>query len=144
MGISDKIEAFICELFKNEQKDYLELGRNELAEIFDCVPSQINYVLKTRFNTDHGYIVESRRGGGGYLRIYRITQSNRMDEIYELLNSPLSSKQCNVIIKNLYDYSIIPEETAKIMLAAISDKSIPAEENLIRTNVLKNMIYAIK
>ena len=144
MGISDKIEAFICELFKNEQKDYLELGRNELAEIFDCVPSQINYVLKTRFNTDHGYIVESRRGGGGYLRIYRITQSNRMDEIYELLNSPLSSKQCNVIIKNLYDYSIIPEETAKIMLAAISDKSIPAGENLIRTNVLKNMIYAIK
>lgn len=143
MGISDKIEAFICELFKNEQKDYLELGRNELAEIFDCVPSQINYVLNTRFNTDHGYIVESRRGGGGYLRIYRVTTKDRLDEIYELLKSPLTFKQCNVIIKNLYDYSLISEQTAKIMLAAVSDKSIPPEKDLIRTKVLKNMIYAI-
>lgn len=143
MGISDKIEAFICELFKNEQKDYLELGRNELAEIFDCVPSQINYVLNTRFNSDHGYIVESRRGGGGYLRIYKISATDRMEEIHELLNSPLTFKQCNIIIKNLYDYSVISENTAKIMLAAVSDKSIPPEKDLIRTKVLKNMIYAI-
>ena len=66
MGISDKIESFILELLK-EDDDWLEIGRNELASVFNCVPSQINYVISTRFNQDRGYIVESRRGGGGYL-----------------------------------------------------------------------------
>ena len=144
MGISDKIEAFICELFKNEQKDYLELGRNELAEIFNCVPSQINYVLNTRFNSSTGYIVESRRGGGGYLRIYKIRADDRLSEIYEILKSPLSYKECSKLIQSIYSYGIISESTANIMLSAVSDKSIPPELNLIRANVLKNMLYAIK
>ena len=64
MGMSDKIEAFINELLKDDTDEWLELKRNELASIFGCVPSQINYVISTRFNPDHGYIVESRRGGG--------------------------------------------------------------------------------
>ena len=71
MGISDRIEAFICELMK-EDDGWVELGRNELAGIFNCVPSQINYVMSTRFTPNRGYITESRRGGGGYLRIKRI------------------------------------------------------------------------
>ena len=68
MGMSDRIEAFILELLK-EDDEWLEIGRNELASVFNCVPSQINYVISTRFGPDRGYIVESRRGGGGYLRI---------------------------------------------------------------------------
>ena len=72
-GISDRIEGFIMELLKDEAPDtWLELRRNELASVFGCVPSQINYVISTRFSPDHGYIVESRRGGGGYLRIKRV------------------------------------------------------------------------
>ena len=65
MAMSDRIEAFITELLKEEMSDGIELGRNELASIFNCVPSQINYVISTRFNPEKGYIVESRRGGGG-------------------------------------------------------------------------------
>ena len=61
MGLSDRIEAFITELLKDED-DWLNLKRNELAEVFNCVPSQINYVISTRFNRDRGYVVESRRG----------------------------------------------------------------------------------
>ena len=72
MGISDKIEAFIMELLKEEENDWIELKRNELATVFNCVPSQINYVISTRFNANHGYVVESRRGGGGYLKIRRL------------------------------------------------------------------------
>ena len=72
MGMSDKIDAFINELLKDDTDEWLELKRNELASIFGCVPSQINYVISTRFNPEHGYIVVSRRGGGGYLRIKQV------------------------------------------------------------------------
>ena len=147
MGISDKIEAFIFELLKNEQKNYVELGRNELAQIFNCVPSQINYVLNTRFNIEHGYIVESKRGGNGYLRIYRINADDGFAEILMLLDEPQNYKTCANIIRRLFSGSLISETTAKIMLAAVSPESIPEisfEYNLLRSNILKNMIYQIR
>ncbi len=147
MGISDKIEAFIFELLKNEQKNYVELGRNELAQIFNCVPSQINYVLNTRFNTEHGYIVESKRGGSGYLRIYRINANDGFSEILMLLDEPQNYKACVNIIRRLFSGGLISENTAKIMLAAVSPESIPensSENNILRSNVLKNMIYALR
>ncbi len=140
MGISDRIEAFISELIKNEQREYLELGRNELAEIFNCVPSQINYVLNTRFNPEHGYIIKSKRGGGGYLRIYRIEANDMLLEIISSLNEPMSEKACTGIIKTLFTYNIVSKEGAEIMLSAISESVIPKNLNHIRSNVLKNMI----
>lgn len=144
LGVSDKIEAFICELLKAEQKDYLEFGRNELAELFNCVPSQINYVLNTRFNSASGYLVESKRGGSGYLRIYKLSKDSVFSDIYERLKAPLSYKECSDIIRALFSSGTISENTSMLMLSAVSDKSIPPENNLIRTNVLKNMIYSIK
>ena len=147
MGISDRIEAFISELFKNEQKNYIELGRNELAQIFNCVPSQINYVLNTRFNTNHGYIVESKRGGNGYLRIYRIDTSDSVFEILTLLDEPLDFKSCAIIIKRLFSYGIISETSANLMLAAVSESSLPANIKIadtLRSQILKNMIYSIE
>ena len=74
MRLSDTIEHFIKELMTQEEPE-VELRRNELAEYFSCAPSQINYVLATRFTPDNGYIIESRRGGGGYIRIVRIVRS---------------------------------------------------------------------
>lgn len=144
MGISDKIEAFISELIKNEQKEYLELGRNELAEIFNCVPSQINYVLNTRFNPEHGYIIKSKRGGGGYLRIYRINADDMILDIVSSLDIPQDSKTCFQIIKTLFTYDIVSAKDAEIMMAAISENSIPENLNHIRSKVLKNMIYTIR
>ena len=144
MGISDKIEAFISELIKNEQKEYLELGRNELAEIFNCVPSQINYVLNTRFNSEHGYIIKSKRGGGGYLRIYRINADDMLLDIISSLDKPMDEKSCIRIIKTLFTYDIVSAKDAEIMMAAVSENSIPESSNLIRSKVLKNMIYTIR
>lgn len=71
MGKSDKIEAFILELIKREEDEWTKIQRNELAQIFNCVPSQINYVISTRFSPERGYMVETRRGGGGYVLIRR-------------------------------------------------------------------------
>ena len=70
MGISDTIAEFINELLRDESST--EVQRAELASRFNCVPSQINYVISTRFSPERGYIVESRRGGGGYIRIIRV------------------------------------------------------------------------
>ena len=80
MGMSDRIEAFILELMRQEQQDWIKIQRNELAELFGCVPSQINYVISTRFSPDKGYIVESRRGGGGCVRIKKAEQDGALTE----------------------------------------------------------------
>ena len=144
MGISDRIEAFISELIKNEQKEYLELGRNELAEIFNCVPSQINYVLNTRFNPEHGYIIESKRGGGGYLRIYRINTDDRLLDIISSLDKPLDEKSCFRIIKTLFAYDIISAKESEFLASGVSENVIPENLNHIRSKVLKNMIYTIR
>ena len=75
MRLSDTIEQFIKDLMQQEQQAEIDLKRNELAEYFHCAPSQINYVLSTRFTPDHGYVTSSQRGGGGYIRIVRIVRS---------------------------------------------------------------------
>ena len=81
MRISDSIESFIKEML-GEDSPEVELKRNELAQYFGCAPSQINYVLATRFSPDQGYLTESRRGGGGYIRIVRVVQSESQPLTY--------------------------------------------------------------
>ena len=81
MRLSDTIEQFIKTMLVEETQE-IELKRNELAEYFNCAPSQINYVLSTRFTPDHGYIIESRRGGGGCIRIFRMKQSTGEQLLY--------------------------------------------------------------
>ena len=81
MRLSDTIESFIKELLSQNETE-VELKRNELAEYFGCAPSQINYVLATRFTPDHGYVIESRRGGGGYIRIMRVVKSGSQHLLY--------------------------------------------------------------
>ncbi len=148
MGISDKIEAFITELLKNEKSGCLELGRNELAQIFNCVPSQINYVIRTRFNDEHGYIVESKRGGGGYLRIRRIyTDNNSL--IFHIINSIDDNLELSTAIsitERLYTDGIIDFKTANIIKAAVSDNSLAipqSHKKQLRANIFKNMLYTL-
>ena len=90
MRLSDSIETFIKTLLAEDEPE-VELKRNELAEYFGCAPSQINYVLATRFSPDHGYLIESRRGGGGYIRIVCIVQSGAQQLMY-LINERIESQ----------------------------------------------------
>ena len=101
MRISDLIEDFIKDMLKTE--DELEIQRNELAEQFNCVPSQINYVISTRFKPSQGYYVESRRGGGGHITIKKIniTQSNYLMHIITSIGDNLTSKEVDIFISNL-------------------------------------------
>ena len=96
--LSDSIEDFIKALMEDEQdqQQAIELRRNELAEHFQCAPSQINYVLATRFTPDHGYVIESRRGGGGYIRIMRLASTSReelLQSLYQRIGMSISGKR---------------------------------------------------
>ncbi len=148
MGISDRIEAFITELLKEEAPDeWLELKRNELASVFGCVPSQINYVISTRFNTERGYIVESRRGGGGYLRIKRVCGDGEpvlqtIKSIGQSLDYPAARACADKLMRD----GLLSQNDAKLILSAVSDNSLTVaqpEKDKLRANILKNMLAAI-
>ena len=147
MGMSDRIESFILELLK-EDDEWLELGRNELASVFNCVPSQINYVISTRFNADRGYLVESKRGGGGYLRIKKLNYSgddlifNTLSKIGNSIDFPTTKSQ----LLYLMSAGVIDEKTNSLILSATCEKSIPStllQKDIIRANILKNMLITL-
>jgi len=146
--LSDIIEEFIKSLLQ-ESEGQLELQRNELADYFECAPSQINYVLATRFTLNHGYYIESRRGGGGYIRIVRL-DLDRNDYLHYLLTegigNKISEQKAVQIIDRMAEREYIANKTAYLLKAAVSDKAIGIPSNLkdnIRANILKSMITAI-
>lgn len=147
--LSDLIEAFIKELL-TEGEGNIELQRNLLANKFNCVPSQINYVIDTRFTNDKGYYVESKRGGGGHISIRRInlnTDSNYLMHIIMCIGDSISQQSAEIFINNFVDYDAITEREGKLMLAAVSDKvlgglGLPMRD-IIRASILKNMLAGI-
>ena len=126
MRISDLIEDFIKDMLKTE--DELEIQRNELAEHFNCVPSQINYVISTRFKPSQGYYVESRRGGGGHITIKKIH---------------VTSKEVDIFISNLLSDEIVTKKEAKLLKVATSDNvlNVPIDiKDNLRARIFKNML----
>ena len=142
MRLSDSIEQFIKELL-NEESTEVELKRNELAEYFGCAPSQINYVLATRFSPDHGYLTESRRGGGGYIRIQRL-----MYLVNERIGDSLTGEECIRLISQLKEQRIVTADEAALMASAISTRalSVPVPDSLknaMRAKMMKSMLMTI-
>lgn len=143
MRISDSIEGFIKSLF--DEDDFVEIQRNELAEYFNCVPSQINYVISTRFGPSQGYYVESKRGGGGYIKIKKIniTKSNYLMHIITNMGEKISSNEVDIFISNFMSYGIITEKEAKLLKVATSDNVLtisPDIKDKIRAKIFKNML----
>ena len=148
MRMSDLVARHILEMLE-EQDGNAEIRRNELASALGCVPSQINYVITSRFTPEQGYIVESRRGGGGYIRITRADfdiNSLKM-HLVNSIGQSLEEGVCRAHIKNLYEREIIDEKTAKIMLSALCGnayRDIPKEYgDTVRASIFKQMILNI-
>ena len=145
MKISDSIENFIRELF--DEDNSIELKRNELAMYFNCVPSQINYVISTRFTAERGYIVESRRGGGGHIRITKIKMS-RNEALRHVINSvgdTLDAMAAEGIINTLYVNEAISADSAKLIMIACSNNALspisdPVLKNKVRASIFKNLL----
>lgn len=148
MGISDLIASFIRDSL-NDADGVLELRRGDLAERFHCVPSQINYVMTTRFSPENGYIVESRRGGGGYIRITRV-QADRSTFLMSAINSigeSIDPQSASAITRNLADAGAISREAAGLMLSALGDaalRSVPcAQRGAARADLMRQMLIRV-
>ena len=146
--LSDMIEGFIKRLLE-ESHGKLDLQRNEMAVYFKCAPSQINYVLTTRFSLDRGYFIESRRGGGGYIRITRIDIVEN-DHILRLINErigdEISQRTAEAIIERMLDGDVIGERESMIMKSAMQDQNAGIPYNLrdsLRAALLKSMLGGI-
>lgn len=145
MRISDEVARYLLELLEESHGD-IQIQRNELANNIGCVPSQINYVITSRFTPEHGYIVESRRGGGGYIRITRIKteKSTAIMNIINSIGSKLDAISAEMIIDSLVQRGIISENSSKLMLSAVSDRvysDVPVNLRCtLRASVLKNML----
>lgn len=146
-NLCDIIEEFIKRSFK-EAEDIIEIQRNEMANMFQCAPSQINYVLTTRFTLEKGYFIESRRGGGGYIRIkkLRIMEDEILQDIIEYIGDSISSSEARDIIERLLDEDIITERESYILTAIVNRHSIPVDASIrdeVRAKLLKASITAI-
>ncbi|MBQ9279518.1 MAG: CtsR family transcriptional regulator [Clostridia bacterium] len=144
MRLSELIEEYIKSMMADSD-EFVEFGRNELAEYFHCVPSQINYVISTRFSPERGYYVESRRGGGGNVKIKRIdiTKDTYIMHLVNSLDKSLSQQEAEIMIHNMIDYQVIDEKTGKLLKVATNDKvlGLPKEyRDDVRTRIFKNMI----
>ncbi|MGG0657166.1 CtsR family transcriptional regulator [Rummeliibacillus pycnus] len=149
-NISDIIEGYLKEVIELGGKGHIEIKRSEIADKFQCVPSQINYVINTRFTAERGYLVESKRGGGGYIRILRIKASSEaelIDEILQQVGNSISQTMAQDYIFRLIDEDVITRREAKMMIAAL-DRSVlcinlPARDEL-RARILHAMLLAFK
>lgn len=147
MNISDIIEAFINERI-NGKGGHAEIRRNELAEHLGCVPSQINYVISTRFTNERGYTVESRRGGGGYISIKKVIYpaDNTIMHVVNSIGSSIDFASAKAIITSLYEYDVITRREAEIMISVLGDRvlTLPkGERELFRARLMKNMLMQL-
>ncbi len=145
MRISDLITEEIIRMLDESGDNIAEIQRNELAALMGCVPSQINYVLSSRFTPEHGYIIESRRGGGGYIKIKRV-RLNRSSAIMHIINSVgdrIDAMSSRILIENCLQTGVIDEPTAKIFKAIVGEpalKALPPEyRDIMRASLLKQV-----
>lgn len=145
--ISDIIEEFILSQLTDGE---INLSRNELANFFNCAPSQINYVITTRFTPIRGYDVESKRGGGGYIKIVKFSNTDKNEHINNLLNNYVGNKidfnNTVMILDNLLSSKIITREVYRVLYVALSNKSLSSpinNEDYVRAKILTNVLREI-
>ena len=148
MRMSEVIEEFIKDLFE-EDKQLIEIQRNELAEHFNCVPSQINYVISTRFKPSQGYYVESKRGGGGHITIKKVsnTKSEYFMHIIKNIGDEMTANDVDILISDFLTYQLITKEQAKLLKVATSDNVLIITKDIkdkVRAKIFKNMLLNIE
>lgn len=152
-NISDIIEAYLKKILADSEQ--IEIRRSEIAKLFNCVPSQINYVINTRFTEQRGYVVNSKRGGGGYIRIVKVQFLDDREFLEALINSidqQISQSDTLAVIQKLYDEEIISQKEGNLILAATSPQTLvlndkQGEDRLraqILVAVLERLRYEIK
>ncbi len=145
--LSDSIEKFILTMMDEDMQ--IDLRRNELAQHFGCAPSQINYVLATRFSVDHGYLIESQRGGGGYVRIVRIRRTadgGLLNYLLERVGNSVSEEDAMGVIRQLISSGIVTDNEARLIRAAVGKNALAlpvSAKDVLRAAVLREMLIQV-
>ena len=140
-NMSDLIESYLKNVLLSNET--VEIRRSEIADQFNCVPSQINYVINTRFTIQQGYVVESKRGGGGYIRIMKVNLVDEMDVLNtlgDLIPPQLSVREANHLLQNLYENELISKREAQMMALMMEKDTFPVSVkngDEIRSNMKK-------
>lgn len=146
MGISDLIASFLQDSLDTAENGVLEVQRSDLAQRFNCVPSQINYVMSTRFSPERGYIVESRRGGNGYIRItrVRVDRETLLMHVINSLGGSVDLSSARAILSNLVQSGAMDRALGQAILTAVGDKAlgqVPREKrDAVRADILKQVL----
>lgn len=146
--ISDTIENFIKDMLNEERERQVLIQRNELADKFSCAPSQINYVLTTRFTYEKGYIIESKRGGGGYIVIRKITYDDKAER-FNLINNSIGESitygNALSILEHLNDSKVISKNELEIIKITLNDRTLASVENKnkLRADMLKGILAVV-
>ncbi len=147
-SLSDQIERYLRNLL-NKFEGVIEIKRNKLADDFNCAPSQINYVLNTRFTMQRGYVVESQRGGGGYIRVIKVDIESKNDTLKKIINKSLdlmSQSKAEAIIERLFENELISKREKYLMKIATHRKIIGVDlphRDYIRGRILKGMLEVV-
>ncbi|MGO4942667.1 CtsR family transcriptional regulator [Ruoffia tabacinasalis] len=147
-NMSDIIEAYLKSFLKNSER--IEIKRSDIAEQFDCVPSQINYVINTRFTQEHGYMVESKRGGGGYIRILKVElvdEIDALDDMIQMIGPRINHRSANNIIETLVNHSIMTEREGALILSVIDKallQTISLHEQEARALILSKFLEQLR
>lgn len=149
-NISDIIEEYLKKILEKNDDKILVIKRNEIANKFQCVPSQINYVINTRFTLEKGYVVESKRGGGGYIRIIKVRPNSKIkliDNVISIVGNNISQSAASDIISQLLEEEVITRCEAKIMISVLDRKILNfdlPERDIIRARILKSMLFSLR
>lgn len=148
-NISDIIEQYLKGILSDSE--HVEIRRSEIANLFDVVPSQINYVIKTRFTIQNGYLVESKRGGGGYIRIERV---NLLDDVgvlntlISVIGDQISERDAVSIIQTLYDEDVVSRREADLMAVMVSKQTLALSDrqvaDVLRAHVLISLLNRLR
>ena len=149
--MSEQIARIIDQMLE-ENDGVLELQRNKLAIDVGCVPSQINYVISSRFNHDRGYIVESRRGGGGYIKIRKINFDSKTAFLMHMLSAvsdEIDAMSAKAMLASLFDNGLVTERELSLMMVAVSDRALMRivqgkSRDTVRADIMKSIILTLK
>lgn len=146
--ISDTIENFLKDMINDEEESKILIQRNELADKFSCAPSQINYVLTTRFTYEKGYVIESRRGGGGFIIIKKVDYDDNKERLFrinESIGDKITYSNALSILDHLKDDRIINDREYEIIKISLNDRTLGSAEhkNILRADILRGILTVL-
>lgn len=150
LSISDIIEQYLKKIIHSTEDKMIEIKRSEIADRFQCVPSQINYVIKTRFTLEKGYVIESKRGGGGYIRIFRIEHQDDLEllnELTKMINPKVSEQGAIDVLERLVEKKVIDEREMKLVRAMVQRETLNLplpERDILRSRLLTAVLNSLK